>query len=343
MTALTDNTQATTWMAAVIGSLADNKAALGRRYAQWGVSARTLESAVAAAAMAQDEMGHARSTYPVLKALGADAGDEGLDGRGHRLALLDDELPDWAAFIAANLLVDGVLTTFVAACVDSTVEPMAARAKKILQEEGSHRVHAEAWAKRICHAGGPERDLLVTRLRETWEQAARWTGPDDDPGMRAAWKRARSGAAPPRSAPRSATGCRTCSPAKGSSSRSASPPTGPAGTRSAADGTPDLPVLRLARHRARRPVGRADHHRPMALLRLRELLRSRARRLRRGTLGRLGNSGQSTTSTTTAAPVSPTAQPVNSPRPPPRAKFQLRMAFDLVELFRGLGIALLPG
>jgi 1,2-phenylacetyl-CoA epoxidase catalytic subunit len=175
---------ATAWMAGVVSSLADNKAALGRRYAEWGVSAPTLESAVAAAAMAQDEMGHARSTYPVLKALGAEAGDEGLDGRGHRLALLDGELPDWTAFIAANLLVDGVLTTFVAACVDSSVEPMAARARKILQEEGSHRVHGEAWAKRLCRGG--EGDALVARLRETWEHAGRWTGPNDDPGLQAA-------------------------------------------------------------------------------------------------------------------------------------------------------------
>jgi 1,2-phenylacetyl-CoA epoxidase catalytic subunit len=169
---------ATAAMVSLVGSLADNKAALGRRYAEWGVSAPTLESAVAAAAMAQDEMGHARSTYPVLKALGADAGDEGLDGRGRRLALLDDELPDWMAFIAANLLVDGVLTTFVAACVDSSVTQMAQRAKKILQEEGSHRVHAQAWAKRLCRAGGGQRDALVARCLETWEHAGRWMGPD---------------------------------------------------------------------------------------------------------------------------------------------------------------------
>ncbi len=43
-----------------------------------------------------------------------------VEGGPHRLALLDDELPDWTAFVAANLLVDGVLTTFVAACVDSS-------------------------------------------------------------------------------------------------------------------------------------------------------------------------------------------------------------------------------
>jgi 1,2-phenylacetyl-CoA epoxidase catalytic subunit len=179
---------ATAAMAGLVASLADNKAALGRRYAEWAVSAPTLESAVAAAAMAQDELGHARSTYPVLKALGAELSDEetGVEGGPRRLALLDDQLPDWTAFIAANLLVDGVLTTFVAACADSSVTQMAQRARKILQEEGSHRVHAEAWARRLCRSGSGERDALVARLLETWEHAGRWTGPADDPGFRAA-------------------------------------------------------------------------------------------------------------------------------------------------------------
>jgi ring-1,2-phenylacetyl-CoA epoxidase subunit PaaC len=173
-------------MAALVGSLADNKAALGRRYAEWAVSAPTLESAVAAAAMAQDELGHARSTYPVLKALGAPVSeDDGGFGGERRLALLDDELPDWSAFIAANLLVDGVLTTFVAACSESSIEAMAQRARKILQEEGSHRVHAEAWARRLCRAGAGERSRLVERLGATWEQAGRWTGPADDRGFAA--------------------------------------------------------------------------------------------------------------------------------------------------------------
>jgi 1,2-phenylacetyl-CoA epoxidase catalytic subunit len=184
--AASQDTLATAAMASLVGSLADNKAALARRYAEWGVSAPTLESAVAAAAMAQDEMGHARSTYPVLKALGTDAGDEGLMGHGHRLAILDDELPDWMAFIAANLLIDGVLTTFVAACVDSSVTQMDQRARKILQEEGSHRVHAEAWARRLCRAGAGQRDALVARLHETWEHASRWMGPNQDAGVRAA-------------------------------------------------------------------------------------------------------------------------------------------------------------
>jgi 1,2-phenylacetyl-CoA epoxidase catalytic subunit len=172
-----------TAMASLVSSLADNKAALGRRYADWAVSAPTLESAVAAAAMAQDELGHARSTYPVLKALGTET-DE-VSGGDRRMALLDSDLPDWNAFIAANLLVDGVLTTFVAACVGSSVDQMAARAKKILQEEGSHRVHGEAWARRLCR-DETQRDAFVARLQETWAEASRWLGPDDDPAYAAA-------------------------------------------------------------------------------------------------------------------------------------------------------------
>ena len=175
----------TATMISLIGSLADNKSALGRRYGEWAVSAPTIESAVAAAAMAQDELGHARSTYPVLAKLGVERSDDGLEA-GHPLGVISSELPDWASFIAANLVVDGVLTTFVAGARDSSIEPLAQRARKILQEEGAHKVHAEAWARRIVGLRGPDRELLVQRIDEMWACAARWPGPDDDAGYRAA-------------------------------------------------------------------------------------------------------------------------------------------------------------
>src|SRR5206468_8671561 len=114
---------ATATMISLIGSLADNKGALGRRYGEWAVSAPTIESAVAAAAMAQDELGHARSTYPVLAKLGVQRDDDGLDA-GRPLSVIETELPDWASVIAANLVVDGILTTFVASARGSSIEPL---------------------------------------------------------------------------------------------------------------------------------------------------------------------------------------------------------------------------
>jgi 1,2-phenylacetyl-CoA epoxidase catalytic subunit len=176
---------ATAAMVALVASYADNKGALGRRYGEWAVSAPTVEAAVAAAAMAQDELGHARATYPVLDKLGHARTDDGLD-TSNALPMLTHELPDWAAMIAANLVVDGILTTWAASARQSSIEPLAQRARKILQEEGSHKVHAEAWARRICRAGGEDRELLLRRIGEAWEQAARWPGPDDDAGYREA-------------------------------------------------------------------------------------------------------------------------------------------------------------
>src|SRR5438094_4293067 len=100
---------ATATMISLIGSLADNKSALGRRYGEWAVSAPTIESAVAAAAMAQDELGRARSTYPVLAKLGVTRDEDTLES-GFPLGVIEREFPDWASVIAANLVVDGILT-----------------------------------------------------------------------------------------------------------------------------------------------------------------------------------------------------------------------------------------
>lgn len=166
----------------LILSLADHKAALGRRYGEWAVSAPTLESAVAAAAMAQDELGHARASYPLLKQLEletADGGQRTADS-GPCMPVLRDELASWAWFVAANLAVDGMLTAFVRSCENSAFVGLAQRARKILQEERSHAVHARAWARRLAR-DERRRDSFAAALGEAWWQAARWAGPPDHP------------------------------------------------------------------------------------------------------------------------------------------------------------------
>ena len=267
---------ATATMISLIGSLADNKSALGRRYGEWAVSAPTIESAVAAAAMAQDELGHARSTYPVLAKLGVEREDEGLDA-GTPMPVIARELPDWASFIAANLVVDGILTTFVATARDSSIEPLAQRARKILQEEGAHRVHAEAWAAADL-PGRRSRPGAVARSgsRRCGSQAARWPGPDDDPGYREAIARRMVSEGPAAIRDRVRRVARRAA-RRGRLRRGArrAGATGRRGIRSAANERHParLPVLRLARRRAGVRLGRTADHQPDALPRLQHLLR----------------------------------------------------------------------
>ena len=173
----------------LLSSLADNKYVLGRRYAEWCTGAPMLESAVAAAAMAQDELGHARSFYPLLRgfpeASEADTREEA--GWQHRptsaLACLDAQFGGWSDFIAANLLVDTAFTTLFEAATDSTYEPLRQRARKIVQEEGAHWVHAEGWVRRLAgdESARPE---LVRSLQAMWDDALTWFGQSDDGSFR---------------------------------------------------------------------------------------------------------------------------------------------------------------
>lgn len=95
------------------------------------------------------------------------------------MPLLAGEFPGWEWFVAANLAVDGMLTAFVRGCEESSFVGLAQRARKILQEERSHEVHARAWARRLAR-DERRRDSLAAALGDSWWQAARWAGPPGD-------------------------------------------------------------------------------------------------------------------------------------------------------------------
>ncbi len=173
---------------AVLSSLADNKQAIGRRYAYWCNGAPALEAAVAAAAMTQDELGHARTLYPLLEDFTQAKPDpsqvEPMTRTLHyHLAYLDHDFQGWADFVATNFLLDTALTTFFEAAQYSSYEPLRQRARKIVQEERIHEMHADGWVRRLARAGGAVRATLVTSLNRLWNETLCWFGPDDDQNM----------------------------------------------------------------------------------------------------------------------------------------------------------------
>ena len=170
-------------MYALLTSLADNKYMLGRRYAEWCTGAPMLESAVAAAAMAQDELGHARSFYPLLRGFpkGLDATQMEEKGWQQRptsaMTCLGRPFGTWSDFLAANVVVDTALTTLLSAALDSPYEPLRQRARKIQQEETGHWVHGAGWLRRIQSTDS----TLSSALARVWDDAFTWFGQPDDP------------------------------------------------------------------------------------------------------------------------------------------------------------------
>jgi phenylacetate-CoA oxygenase PaaI subunit len=167
-------------MFALLSSLADNKYMLGRRYAEWCTGAPMLESAVAAAAMAQDELGHARSFYPLLRGFSAGRDLPPMEEKGWQqrptsaMRCLDRRFSGWADFVAANLVVDSALTALLTSAIESRYEPLRQRARKIQQEESAHWVHAVGWTHRL-----PASSVLAAFTR-VWDDAFTWFGAADD-------------------------------------------------------------------------------------------------------------------------------------------------------------------
>ena len=165
----------------LVARLADNKQLLGRHYADWCSGAPTLESAVAAAAMAQDELGHARALYPLLRMLAHKAGPENEpETRTHytNLSFLDHSFGGWEDFVAANFLIDNALSIIFDAAKASSYEPLAGRSRKVLQEERMHAQHAEAWVRRLAREGGAVRAACESSLRRAWDETLCWFGPE---------------------------------------------------------------------------------------------------------------------------------------------------------------------
>lgn len=181
MPATSFNPQATQALLALLARLADTKNFLGRNYAEWCSGAPTLESAVAAAAMAQDELGHARALYPLLRSLAPEIGVESDPETRTTFvnhAYVTEPFKNWEDFVVANFLVDTAMTTIFAAAAQSSYEPLAGRSRKALQEEQMHTVHGEAWVRRMSGAGGASRVALESALRGAWDETMCWFGPE---------------------------------------------------------------------------------------------------------------------------------------------------------------------
>lgn len=169
-------------LAALVAQLADNKYFLGRRYAEWCTAAPALESAVAAASMAQDEIGHARSLYPLLEDLQGSSPEVVPETRQRfvNAAFLSEPFKGWTDFIAANFLFDTALSTLLNALPESTFVPLAQRARRMLEEERLHRLHAEGWTRRLAQEPQPIRFALEQSLRVVQPYAVQLLSSVDD-------------------------------------------------------------------------------------------------------------------------------------------------------------------
>ena len=167
----------------LILALADSKRLLGMRYAEWILGAPALEAGIACASMAQDEWGHGRLLYALLKDFGDDVEklEHGRDAGEYRnIELLDDSPESWPDLVIINALVDTALSVQLDALRNAEHAPLRQRVGKILDEEEFHAAHGAAWLKRIAGASPETKQLVQQAVDRTLPVILRWFGPQGD-------------------------------------------------------------------------------------------------------------------------------------------------------------------
>ena len=163
--------------------LADSKRLLGMRYADWTLGAPELEAGIACASMAQDEWGHARQLYALLRDFGDDTEqlEHGREAAEYRsIAILDQAPATWPELVVLNALVDTALTVQFEALTSSAYSPLRQRCEKLLEEERFHLAHGAAWFRRLAGASDRARNATRDAAERALPVVLQWFGPDGD-------------------------------------------------------------------------------------------------------------------------------------------------------------------
>lgn len=177
---------AETALAALIVVLADNKYFLGRRLSEWAVGAPTLESAVACAALAQEELGHTRPLYSFLAQLEAPGAPVALEHdddreRTYCLSYLRQRFPSWPYAAAALFLADTALTIMLQGLENGEHAVLRRRASRLIADEPTHAKFALGRIREL--AACSSQPALQAALAELLPETLCWFGPAGEPGV----------------------------------------------------------------------------------------------------------------------------------------------------------------
>jgi 1,2-phenylacetyl-CoA epoxidase catalytic subunit len=171
-------------LANLVVVLADNKYFLGRRLSESAIGAPTLESAVACAAIAQEELGHTRPLYSFLEQLpGAPAPLERDEDRERKycLTLLRERFPSWPAAVAALFLVDAAVTIMLEGLEQAGPDVLRRRAGRVAADEPTHAKFAAGRVRELASTtAAPE---LARAAAAILPEILCWFGPAGEPGL----------------------------------------------------------------------------------------------------------------------------------------------------------------
>lgn len=162
-------------LVSLLTALGDDELVLGHRHSEWTGFAPHIEEDVAFSSIAQDEIGHAAAYYSIVAKMTTGDPDRIALGRSaeeYRNAIICERANrDWAYTLARHWLYDTADDVRLEALADTAHDELRALVTKLRREERYHRIHADAWMKRIAHGPVEARSRLIDALRDAFAEA----------------------------------------------------------------------------------------------------------------------------------------------------------------------------
>ena len=174
-------------LAGLIQSMADSKYLLGRKLAELGPGAPTLEAATAACALAQSELGHARLLYRLAAELrGEAAGSWREDGPEPQVEsafpFIAEVGTHWVEFIcalyASNAAISVLLDEVLTAAPD-----LSRSLAKLRPEQKDQILYAEGWLQTLAQERGRIPAGVVASLAAMVPVAEQWLAAAEADGL----------------------------------------------------------------------------------------------------------------------------------------------------------------
>jgi 1,2-phenylacetyl-CoA epoxidase catalytic subunit len=173
----------TAGLANLVMVVGDNKHWLGQWLSEWSVGAPGLESAVAAAAIAQGEFGQARALLPFAnKVIDGDIGAPGTRSRRYNVAALDDGFESWAEAVVTLLLVDPALNLVLSA-LQQTQPELERRIGRVLEESQFYTDFARGRLVELTESWEHGRSQAAPHVHPILIEMLCWFGPPGEPGV----------------------------------------------------------------------------------------------------------------------------------------------------------------
>lgn len=176
------NVEQTYVLVDLLYQLADDNFIHAHRGSEWLGLAPHIEEDVAFSSINQDTMGHAVMYYRLLEDLGEGRADdishlrepslyrnanilEEKNGSGEYMGVPDY---DWAFTVVRHLFYDTLKKIRLDALKQSSYEPLAVTARKIVTEQYYHLLHWELWFKQLMQSTEEARARMEQAIERVW-------------------------------------------------------------------------------------------------------------------------------------------------------------------------------